>query len=283
VVRQDQGVKLYYDPDLLDELHDVAIAAALEAASLAHEGRRTGVTVAATKTSRTDVVTEMDRASEALLVDRILSRRPDDGILGEEGSDHVGETGIRWVLDPIDGTVNYLYDLPTWAVSVAAEVDGVTVVGVVAAPVLGETFVATLGRGARLHDSSGVRSLRVNDPVELATALVATGFGYTSERRAEQAIVVEQVLPRVRDIRRAGACSIDLCYVAAGRVDAYYERGPQAWDLAAGGLIAQEAGARVEALHGRPAGHDLVVAAGHSLFGPLHDLLAGLDADSELD
>jgi len=272
---------LAHDPELLDELHDLAISAAGEAASLALDGRRSGVEVAATKSSVTDVVTEMDRRSEALLVDRILSRRPDDGIVGEEGADHVGETGVRWIIDPIDGTVNYLYDLPAWAVSVAAEIDGVVVVGVVVAPVLGETYVACLGRGARLHDAHGVRTLHVNDPVELGSALVATGFGYTVERRTSQARVVAGVVPRVRDIRRLGACSIDLCHVAAGRVDAYYERGPQAWDLAAGGLVAQEAGARVEGLHGAVAGDDLIVAAGAHLFGPLHDLLDDLRADSD--
>jgi myo-inositol-1(or 4)-monophosphatase len=274
-------VTLHYDPELLDQLHELAVSAAREAAEMVHAARREGVTVADTKSSATDVVTLMDRASEALLVDRILTARPDDGIVGEEGADHVGETGIRWVLDPIDGTVNYLYDLPGWAVSVAAEIDGVTVVGVVAAPSLGETYVAVRGRGARLHDAHGVHTLRVNNPVELPDALVATGFGYTAERRAAQGRVVEQVLPRVRDIRRAGACAIDLCLVAAGRVDAYYERGPHAWDFAAGGLVAHEAGARIEGLRGAPAGEDLVLAAGQHLFRPLHDLLESLGADAD--
>lgn len=274
-------MRLSYDPELLAELHDIAIGAAREAADTALEGQRAGVTVAATKSSATDVVTEMDRRSEALLVDRILSRRPDDGIVGEEGSDHVGETGVRWILDPIDGTVNYLYGQPSWAVSVAAEIDGVIVVGVVVAPVLRETYVATLGKGARLHDEHGVRTLRVNDPVELPAALVATGFGYTKERRSGQARVVAGVIPNVRDVRRLGACSVDLCHVAAGRVDAYYERGPQAWDLAAGGLVAQEAGARVEGLHGALAGDELIVAAGPHLFRPLHDLLDELGADQD--
>ncbi len=274
-------MRLSYDPELLDELHDIAITAGREAGDAALEGQRAGVTVAATKSSATDVVTEMDRRSEALLVDRILSRRPDDGIVGEEGSDHVGETGVRWILDPIDGTVNYLYGQPSWAVSVAAEIDGIVVVGVVVAPVLRETYVAMLGKGARLHDADGVRTLRVNDPVELPTALVATGFGYTRERREAQARVVAGVIPNVRDVRRLGACSIDLCHVAAGRVDAYYERGPQAWDLAAGGLVAQEAGARVEGLHGAVAGDDLIVAAGPRLFRPLHDLLDELGADQD--
>ncbi len=274
-------VRLHYAPELLDELHEIAVAAAREAADLAHAGQRAGVVVADTKSSASDVVTEMDRRCEALLVDRILSARPDDGILGEEGADHVGETGIRWVLDPIDGTVNYLYGLPSWAVSVAAEIDGVTVVGVVVAPALGETFVAQQGRGAYLHDEHGRHRLHVNDPVDLSTALVATGFGYTVERRTGQARVVEQVLPRVRDIRRGGACSVDLCSLAAGRVDAYYERGPHAWDLAAGGLVAREAGARIEGLHGAPAGDDLIIAAGQHLFRPLHDLLAEHGADRD--
>jgi myo-inositol-1(or 4)-monophosphatase len=274
-------VKIQYAPELLDELHEVAVTAAREAADLALAGQRDGVTVADTKSSASDVVTEMDRRSEALLVDRILSARPDDGLLGEEGADHVGETGIRWVLDPIDGTVNYLYGLPSWAVSVAAEIDGVTVVGVVVAPAMRETYVAVQGRGAHLHDEHGVRRLHVNDPVDLPAALVATGFGYTVERRVGQARVVEQVLPRVRDIRRGGACSVDLCAVAAGRVDAYYERGPHAWDLAAGGLIAREAGARLEGLHGAAAGEELIIAAGSHLFRQLHDVLAELRADED--
>jgi myo-inositol-1(or 4)-monophosphatase len=273
-------VDIEYDPRLLDELHDIAVAAARQAGELVLEGRRGRIDVAATKSSATDVVTEMDRASERMLVDRILSQRPDDGILGEEGADHIGSSGVRWVLDPIDGTVNYLYGLPEWAVSVAAEIDGITVVGVVEAPALGETYVATQGRGARLHDRHGVHDLRVNDPVTLDQALVATGFGYRVERRVAQARVVEQVVPRVRDIRRGGACSVDLCSVAAGRVDAYYERGPMAWDLAAGGLVATEAGARLEGLNGKVAGEDLIIAAGPGLFPALHDLLADLAADS---
>lgn len=270
-----------YDPRLLDELHDLAIAAAREAGALVLEGRRGQIEVAATKSSATDVVTEMDRRSEALLVDRLLSQRPDDGVLGEEGAAHIGSTGVRWVLDPIDGTVNYLYGLPEWGVSVAAEIDGIVVVGVVEVPALGETYVAVRGRGARLHDRYGARDLRVNDPVPLAQALVATGFGYRVERRVAQARVVEQVVPRVRDIRRGGACSVDLCSVAAGRVDAYYERGPMTWDLAAGGLVATEAGARLEGLRGAPAGEDLIVAAGPTLFPELHDLLADLRADTD--
>ena len=274
-------MRIDYDQTLLDELHDLAIASALEAAATALEGRRQGVTIAGTKSTPTDVVTEMDRRTEATLVARILGSRPDDGILGEEGADHVGSSGVRWILDPIDGTVNYLYDLPSWAVSVAAEIDGVVVVGVVAAPALRETYVAVRGKGARLHDESGVRTLRVNDPVPLDRALVATGFGYSTERRAGQARVASTVIPAVRDIRRAGACSIDMCHLAAGRLDGYYERGPQAWDLAAGGLVAHEAGARIEGLRGAEPGPDLIIAAGPALFRPLHDLLESVDADQD--
>ena len=183
------------DPALLDQLRGLALASALEAANGALEGRRQGVTVAATKSSPTDVVTEMDRRTEAALVGRILAARPEDGILGEEGADRVGTSGVRWVLDPIDGTVNYLYGLASWAVSVAAEIDGVAVVGVVAAPALRETYVAVRGRGAQLHDETGVHTLRVNDPVPLDRALVATGFGYSTDRRSGQARVAATVIP----------------------------------------------------------------------------------------
>jgi len=277
----DTSDDVIFDSLLLDELVELAVSAAREAGALIAEGRRGSVQVAATKSSSTDVVTEMDRRSEAMLVDRLLTARPDDGILGEEGASHVGGSGVRWILDPIDGTVNYLYGLPHYAVSVAAEVDGIVVVGVVEAPALGETYVAVRGRGASLHDRHGVHRLAVNDPVPLDQALVATGFGYLVERRAGQARVVRDVIPLVRDIRRAGACALDLCSVASGRVDAYFERGPMAWDLAAGGLVATEAGALLGGLHGAPAGEALILAAGPSLFPTLHDLLAELRADED--
>lgn len=268
-----------YDDLLLDELRELAVAAAREAGELVREGRRGRIEVAATKSSATDVVTEMDRRSEALLVDRLLSARPDDGVMGEEGADHVGETGIRWVLDPIDGTVNYLYDQPAWCVSVAAEIDGVTVVGVVEAPALGETYVAVLGRGAHLHDRYGVHELSATRDVPLDRALVSSGFGYRPERRAAQAAVLAEVMPRVRDMRRLGSCALDLCHVGAGRVDAYFERGVNAWDHAAGGLVAREGGAVVAGLRGEPAGEAMLIGAGPGLFEELHDLLVALRAD----
>jgi myo-inositol-1(or 4)-monophosphatase len=273
--------ELEYDPVLLDELHELAVSAAREAGAMVLEARRGRIDVAGTKSSATDVVTEVDRRSEALLVDRLLSARNDDGILGEEGADHVGETGVRWVLDPIDGTVNFLYDLPHWAVSVAAEVDGVVVVGVVEAPALGQTYVAVRGRGAKMHDRYGVHELRANDPVPIESALVGTGFGYRADRRASQARVVAAMLPEVRDIRRLGACALDLCAVGSGRLDAYFERGVNAWDHAAGGLVALEAGAVVGGLHGAPAGEDMLLAAGPALFEALEPRLVALRADSD--
>lgn len=258
----------------VDAIRDLALSAAQEAADLLVRARRGTVTVAATKSSDTDVVTELDRASEAALVRRISAARPADGLLGEEGSDREGSSGLRWVLDPLDGTVNYLYGLGSWAVSVAAQDEQGTLVGVVAVPTLGETYVAVRGRGAHLVGGDGVRvRLRANDPVPLERALVGTGFGYRRELREHQAAVVARLLPEIRDIRRAGACATDLCHLGAGGLDGFYEVGPQLWDHAAGGLVAQEAGARF-ALLAVPGQHDpLILAAGPALFGPLRDRL----------
>lgn len=230
-----------------------------------------------TKSTPTDVVTAADRASEALLVAGIRAARPGDGILGEEGASYQGVTGVRWVLDPIDGTVNYLYGLPQWGVSIGVELDGVAQAGVVFVPMSDELFTAVRGGGAFLDGAP----LHCSAATELSMALVATGFGYDARRRAAQALVLPELLPAVRDIRRQGAGALDLCSVAAGRVDAYYEQGLSPWDLSAGGLIATEAGARVEGLRGAPAGFPMVLAAGPALFDALHDLLTGLDADAD--
>lgn len=268
------------DAALVAQLRALAEEAAADAAALLMAGRAEHLEVG-TKSTPTDVVTQMDRGSEALLVERLLGARPGDAVLGEEGGARQGSSGVRWVLDPLDGTVNYLYGLPMWAVSVAAEVDGTTVVGVVDAPALGERYVASLGAGAVLHDASGTRALSVSEVDRLDGALVATGFGYSAGRRAAQARVVAALLPAVRDIRRAGAAAVDLCWLAAGRYDAYYERGLNDWDLAAGGLVAREAGAVVAGLRGRPAGPDLVVAANPALFERLAASLIDLAADTE--
>ncbi|MFH8634728.1 inositol monophosphatase family protein [Streptomyces lydicus] len=260
---------------LYDELLDVALEAAHRAGVLLRDGRPADLGVAATKSSPIDVVTEMDLASEKLITGFIGERRPDDGFLGEEGASSAGTSGIRWVIDPIDGTVNYLYGLPSWAVSIAAEQDGEVVVGVVAAPMRGETYRAVLGRGAFSNDEP-VRHRPA--PPELSQALLGTGFGYLAERRAAQAEVVRTLLPQVRDIRRGGSAAIDLCDVACGRLDAYYERGLNPWDLAAGALIAREAGALTGGRPGRSASHELTLAASPALFAQLQPLLDELGA-----
>jgi myo-inositol-1(or 4)-monophosphatase len=257
-------------------LLELATGLAREAGALAL-AMREGIETLTTKSSPTDVVTAADRAVERLLVDGIRSARPGDGVLGEEGASDDGTTGVRWVIDPIDGTVNYLYGLPQWATSIGVEVDGETMVGVVSAPARGVLFQAVRGAGATLNG----RVIRCSSVGSLDQALVATGFGYDARRRAAQGVVLAGLLPVVRDIRREGAGALDLCSVGAGRVDAYYEQGMSPWDISAGALIATEAGARVEGLHGKPASSDLVVAAPPSLFDALHDVLAAADADRD--
>jgi myo-inositol-1(or 4)-monophosphatase len=244
--------------------------------------------VVATKSSPTDVVTEADRAAEALIRDLIGDARPGDRILGEEGGETGSGSGVRWIVDPLDGTVNYLYGLPDWAVSVAAEVDGIVVAGAVFVPRRDELFSAGLGGGAWLssgaldwrgEDTAPPANLACNADVPLDRALVATGFGYEAGRRLVQGEVLAGVLPRVRDIRRGGSAAVDLCSVASGSVDAYYERGVNLWDIAAGALIASEAGARVTGLHGRPASPSMTIAAAPPLRGELHDLLASMNPE----
>lgn len=253
-----------------------------DAGELLQRGRDTA-TVVRTKSSRTDIVTGMDRAAEDLIRRRILDIRPGDDILAEEGGQIGTGSPVRWIVDPLDGTVNYIYGLPDWSVSIAVEVEGAVVAGVVCAPLRRATYIATLGGGAWLHSGwlPGAQRLSCSKVKDLADTLVATGFNYLAEKRAVQGAVVGRLLPQVRDIRRNGSAALDLCSVAAGLVDAYYESGLHAWDLAAGGLIAREAGARVTGLHGAEAGEAMTLAAGPAVFGPLHDLLASLVADAE--
>ncbi|MBB1243873.1 inositol monophosphatase [Streptomyces durbertensis] len=259
---------------LYTELLDVALEAARRAGALLHEERPEGLGVAATKTSPIDVVTEMDLASEKLITAYLAEFRPEDGLLGEEGANSEGSSGVRWVVDPIDGTVNYLYGRQDWAVSIAAETAGETVVGVVAAPARGHVYHAVRGAGAWL----GGERLRCRPAPPLAESLIGTGFGYVRERREAQAEVVARLLPQVRDIRRSGSAALDLCDVAAGRLDGYYERGTHAWDYAAGELIAREAGALTGGRAGRPVGPDLAVAASPGVFDELQPLLEALGA-----
>lgn len=252
------------------DLVGLAVDVAVEAGSLVARGRSATLEVAATKSSRTDVVTAVDVASEQLVRHRVLAARPDDGFMGEEGDDVVGTSHVEWVVDPIDGTVNYLYGIEQFAVCIAAKVDGVVTAAAVHNPATGEMFTAVRGEGAQRDG----HPISVGDCVEPAMALVGTGFSYSAEVRRYQAEELVRLLPFIRDIRRMGSAALDLCAVASGKLDAVVERGLKPWDLAAAGLIAEEAGARVEGMNGVKAGELLVVAAGAALFDRLHELLA---------
>jgi fructose-1,6-bisphosphatase/inositol monophosphatase family enzyme len=253
------------DPDALLAL---AMTLADEAVALVAgriDGDRSAV---ATKSSPTDLVTAVDRDVEQLLLERLRAARPDDTVVGEEGAAHDGTSGVRWLLDPIDGTTNFVYGFPAFAVSIGAALDGEAVVGVVADLARGERYSAARGRGAHRDGLP----IRVSAQAELASALVGTGFGYAPAARAAQARVLTHVLPRVRDIRRAGSAALDLCAVACGRLDAYYEEGVKPWDTAAGELIVREAGGRIGRVDPETGG-GAIVAAGPALFEPLRALL----------
>ena len=251
-------------------LRDLAVAIAEEAGQLLLEGLHRVRTSVGSKSSRTDMVTEMDRASEDLIVRRLRRARPDDGLIGEEGTSDAGTSRVTWVIDPLDGTTNYLYRLPAFAVSIAAEVDGRPVAGAVHNPVLRETFAAALREGSTLNDAP----LRLGNPPQLPSALVGTGFAYDPTRRAQQARVAAKLIGHVRDIRRFGSAALDLCSLAAGRLDVYFEAGLQPWDLAAGALVASEAGATVGTLDGEgwPT-TEMAIAAHPALFDDFRALL----------
>lgn len=216
-----------------------------------------------TKTSDIDIVTQMDKASERLIVDSILAVRPDDGIIGEEGSDRPSKSGYTWVIDPIDGTVNYLYGMAGWSISIAVKDELGVCVGVVYSPTIDALFTSVRGGGSFKNG----RRLKCNDPIELNRALIATGFAYRAEQREVQVAQFNKLIREIRDYRRNGSAAIDICNVASGEVDGYYEIGLHEWDLAAAELIAKEAGAKVS-IHG-----DLVIAAGAHLHGALARIL----------
>ena len=221
------------------------------------EARRGLAAGATRKSSRTDLATDADRASEALVRKAISAERPDDTILGEEEGETAGRSGLTWIVDPLDGTTNFVYGFPAWAVSIAVADRHGALAGVVHDPLRDETFEATRGGGAFLDG----HRLALGAPPPLAEALVATGFGYDADRRRRQAALLPRVVPAVRDIRRAGAAALDLCWVGAGRLDAYYEAGLKPWDRAAGLLVAAEAGAGHVELDGPVDVPTLVVAA----------------------
>ena len=251
-----------------------AVAAELATAAGDVRRRRPADLQRESKTTATDAVTVMDRAAEAVILAGLRDRRPGDRVVAEESGDNSGKSQVTWYVDPLDGTVNYLYALPQFAVSIAAVIDEVPVAGAVYDVSRDELYVATSGGGSTCNGEA----LRCTNQPDPALALVATGFGYDAAFRAAQADVLRAVLPLVRDIRRAGSAALDLCSVAAGRVDAYFEAGMHPWDWAAGALIAREAGARVGGLHGRPPGRRVTLAANPSLFNALHDLLVAAGA-----
>jgi myo-inositol-1(or 4)-monophosphatase len=227
---------------------------------LEHFGRARGVDV---KSSATDMVSAADHDAEALIRERLETARPEDGLVGEEGSRRESASGRQWVVDPLDGTTNFLYGFPGWAVSIALEGE----LGVVFDPIRDELFAGVRGEGASLNGEP----LRMRAHSDLSTALIATGFGYDAERRSKQGAVLARVLPRIRDIRRAGAAALDLCWVAAGRLDGYYERGLWPWDWAAARIVVEEAGGAVEDLWPEPHG---LAAAHPDLVPQLLDLLS---------
>jgi myo-inositol-1(or 4)-monophosphatase len=267
-----------------EELAELALTVAGAAGRLIRERRAGRVTVADTKTSATDVVTEVDREVERLVRSLLAEARPHDGVVGEEGADRAGDSGVRWIVDPIDGTVNFLYGIPQYAVSIAAELDGTVVAGVVL-DVARET--AYLGRRAAGPDGrAAVRAWRDGMPIEvrapapLAQRLIGTGFSYEAGIRTLQARAVAALLPQVRDIRRFGSCALDLCHVAEGVLDGYVEEGVHLWDFAAGALIAEGAGARVERIPG-VGGQELLLCAPDHGFDELRNAVhdAGFLAD----
>lgn len=269
------------DPPALDgpvsddpsALRDLAASLAVDAGRVALHGRRSAPSASDlgsdTKSSHTDIVTRFDRAAEATIVDGLVRARPHDAILGEEGADRAGTSGYEWLIDPIDGTTNFVYDLPTWCCSIAVAHHGRTVAGAVYVPALDELFVAAMGQGATLNG----RSISPSDETELGRALVATGFSYDAGRRREHAAQIARIIGDVRDIRRMGSAAIDLCFVAAGRVDVYLERNLNPWDMAAGELIAREAGAITSDFAGGPARPGELLASAPGLHAAVVGLL----------
>ena len=260
--------------DLLSIARDVA----LQAGALAKQRRSEGVEVADSKSSPVDIVTHADRETEALIRSLLADARPDDGFFGEESDASTSSSGLHWIVDPIDGTVNFLYGIPHYAVSIAVvegEPDPLTWrarAACVVNPASGEVFTASEGGGAFLGDTP----IRIAEGVELAQALVGTGFAYDSEMRGRQGEIVARLLPEVRDIRRQGTASLDLCFVASGRLNAYFERTLSPWDHAAGALIAREAGARVSGLRGAAPSRDFIIAAEPKLADRLESRLIEL-------
>ena len=262
---------------LANELLVIASELAQAAGDMALAGRKAGLRNVQTKSTATDMVTEFDRASEKLIVEGLRERRPLDAIVGEEGASVTGTSGITWYIDPIDGTTNFLYDLPAWAVSIGAQDSNGPLAGVVYVPALGEMFSATRGGGAFLNNSP----IRCNSISDISQALVCTGFSYSSDQRTIQANRVAQFIHQIRDIRRAGAAAIDLCFVACGRIDAYFEENLHQWDISAGILIAHEAGCRSGDFSGNTARPEEILTSAPALFNGLSQLIMAASSAKE--
>jgi myo-inositol-1(or 4)-monophosphatase len=261
-----------------EELRSLAESIAGKAGASALKRRRAGVTLLGSKSSAEDVVTEADGETEALIRQLLANTRPNDAILGEEGGSTAGTSGLTWIVDPIDGTVNYLYDIPAWSVSIAV-VEGdpdpgswTLLAGSVVVPSLGETYSASLGGGATVNG----KQIKAVEATSLSLSLVATGFTYSSENRVRQAEVLAGLIGEVRDIRRSGSAAVDLCSVASGRINAYYESFVNPWDHAAGSIIAREAGAVVGGFDGSPESYQLLVAAPPATYASLEEVLKPL-------
>lgn len=267
--------------EVLAELERLAVEVALEAGRLIVDDRPADLGVSKTKSTATDVVTVMDQRAQDLLRSRLQEARPGDGFLGEEEGGTDRQSEITWVVDPIDGTVNYLYAIPSYAVSVAAVVGDPTtpgawrpVAGAVVNPVTGELFHARLGGGAWLrHGDREPRRLTIGEPPSLGHALAGTGFGYDTRRRLWQATMLVEVLPHLRDIRRIGSAALDICAVAAGTLDCYFERGLNPWDMAAAWLVLTESGAIFSGLAGGPPDQAMVVGAAPGLHPELEGVV----------
>jgi myo-inositol-1(or 4)-monophosphatase len=267
-------------PEDATELLELAKTAAGRAGALLAElapRRRDLRATASVKSSITDLVTAADVEAEAAILDVLLGSRPDDAILAEEGSSRAGSSPVTWVIDPLDGTTNFVYGYGGFAVSIAAEVDEVVVAGVVHDPIAGETFAATLGGGATLNEQAMTQS----DAAALGAALIATGFGYQPAERSAQGRILPYLLPAVRDIRRGGSASLDCCGVGAGRLDGYFEAGLKPWDFAAGLLIATEAGCASRRLSNFPDHETTLVIAAPALLDSLIDLLIECDTNGQ--
>ncbi|HEX4438029.1 MAG TPA: inositol monophosphatase family protein [Solirubrobacteraceae bacterium] len=269
------------------ELLDLAVEAArLAGGLLAERARRGAERSVSAKSTPTDLVSEADLAAEQAIRELLAARRPDDGFLGEEGGGEDGTSGLRWIVDPLDGTINFLFGIPQWSVSVAVADEAGTVAGAVYDPGREELFTATRAGAAELHGTAGTielegrsvdpRGAGSEDASGLATAMVATGLAYDARVRAAQAQVLAELVPKVRDIRRLGSAALDLCWTAAGRFDAYYERTVKAWDIAAGELICRRAGLEVLEL---PEAPDLpwgILAARPGLAGALGEIVGSV-------